>query len=260
MPISTDDCKKLLSQDPALAALGALDIGSWKRVGKKKTAQGIERRFVHACGAMAKVVESSGQIHIAATGSCLADLDDSSTQRPRAAPAACSEEALAGLWTREAASEADRAAAISLAARQMIWDDRVDGPLYKAVMALDPIAWANQFIFALCEDIVCICPKKFFEDEGCCYDQESPIGHLLPLGSDDVNGCGSWELCFPGSGTSHAIELMELGFRWDPSFQQFMDDCSGYPGMQEMAPLVERLALARSAPSSPAARSPSKTL
>lgn len=262
MPISTDDCKKLLSEDAALVALGAVDMGSWKRLGKKKTGQGIERCFAHACGAMAKVIEASGQIHIASTGSSAAELDDSAFQRAAPSPSSSAGHAQPRpvFWTREATSPAAVAAARALASRQFEWDGRSDGDLYKAAMALDPIAWANQFIFALCEDMTCICPKKFFEEEGYCYDQESPISHLLPPGSDDVNGCGSWELPFAGSGASHAIELMALGFHWDPSFQDYMDECSGYSGLQEMTPLLERLALDRSIPPAPGARSSPKAL
>lgn len=251
MTITTDDCKALLGADSALMAMGARDAKGWRRIGKKNGSQGVEGLFVHPGGAMAKVVENAGQIRIASAGASLAELDDPGAQRPAGGwvqPASAPELAARSPFETRMAPPGLAAKAKALAARQMEWDEEEDGDLDAKARKLDGVAWANQFIFAMGDggEYVFISPLKYYEDEGCCYDQESPICHLLPSESDDVNGCGTWEIPFAGTPTDLAAHLMSLGFLWREDFQSFI----AKDAMAVMQPVMDWRALEASTPAS----------
>ncbi|MEZ0226852.1 MAG: hypothetical protein ACAH83_20010 [Alphaproteobacteria bacterium] len=93
-------------------------------------------------------------------------------------------------------------------------------------------ALANRYTFAVTDQMAdefdvsfyaIITPTKYWKDEGCCYDQPSPIDHLLPNG-EDANDCGTWifEKNY-ASAAALAKDLQNRGFTWDKDFQNFID-------------------------------------
>lgn len=211
---------------------------------------------------MAKVIESGGAIEIAAIGKTPESLEDPQNQRtlthssPTANSAAVEDDEAANTaipsayWTKMAtgfdASKARRVVELMLGR----FDDEHERDFWKMAERVDPIASANQFIFALTfedESVVIISPLKYFETDGCCYDQESPIGHLLPEGSDDFNGCGTWQIPTNMTPTELAVDLMARGFIWNKDFQEFIDA----DAMNAMTPILEQRALEQTTPKAP---------
>lgn len=260
MAITTDDCKKLLLSDTLLLASGASDPKTWKRLSKRNGAAGVERIFSHGSGMMAKVIESGGAIEIAAIGKTPESLEDPQNQRtlthssPSASASLVGAEAMdeesantSSYWTKMAsgfeASKARRVVDLMLGR----FDEDHERDFWKMAERVNPIALANQFIFALTsedESIVIISPLKYFETDGVCYDQESPIGHLLPDDSDDLNGCGTWQIPTDLTPTELAVDLMARGFVWNKAFQDFIDA----DAMSFMTPILEQRELEKTTP------------
>lgn len=130
-----------------------------------------------------------------------------------------------------------------------------DGSLFDWATLLDPTALANQFTFAIEQSpadeeegersalIAIITPTVHWEATQCCFDKGSPIQHLLPEDSEYLNECGTWAI--PGFDTATGLMqfLVTKGFRWDASFQEFIDPTM----LEDLRPLAESDAQARPA-------------
>lgn len=162
-------------------------------------------------------------------------------------------------WTRLAAKEIDAAHARKYIEGLLESEDDSDdknapfSPSSKAT-SFDPIALANQFVFALRPDFIVITQKKW-QVESRDYDRCWPIKHLLPEGSDDAGG--SWEVPLEGSHAEVAVDLMARGFHWAHDFQRFMDQSSGFDGFAAMAPLLEQRELEKATPAAKPKTKPS---
>lgn len=162
-------------------------------------------------------------------------------------------------WTRVAANEIDAAHARRYIEGLLESEDDSDdknGPfsLSSTATSFDPIALANQFVFALHPDCVVITQRKWQlarRDD----DRYWPIEHLLPDGSDDAGG--SWEVPCQGSHAEVAVDLMARGFHWNQDFQRFMDQSSGFDGFAAMAPLLEQRELEKATPAAKPKTKPS---
>lgn len=252
MPISTDDCKTLLVQDTLLRAAGARDAKGWKRLSKKNGVLGIERVFSHPSGVYAKLTESGNTLWIAASATSMAELDDPLNQRV-VAPVAQAPTTTTTQWCWPVEAEAAQAKKAQSHVKSLLaavpdadrWDK-----LYATASKLDPIALANQYTFAICRDTdssdktrlwACITPTAVWLKDHVCYDMTSPIGHLLPAKSGDVNDCGSWVV--HGFEKKTPLELatflLAKGFQWDPVYQTFLDGCGGTRCGRQLAALVQ---------------------
>lgn len=264
MTITTDDCKALLSRDMPLIACGAIDPKGWKRLSKKNGANGVERVFSHDSGMFALVIESAGAIKVGARSPTLEGLDSAKTAAAPAAAVvapAAELEAASRLWPAVSPRFLDVEKARVLAEKiAHFWENDDDDDAMEKYTArcdkLDPIALASQYTFAIClsDDglVAIVTPTCVWEDDGYCHDQESPIGRLMPAGSDDLNGCGTWQI--PGYDSADdvpklAFDLMERGFVWDPDFQEMIDENQDQPSMPLLTPIVEGRALEASAKS-----------
>lgn len=241
MPISTDDCKTLLVQDTLLRAAGALDVKGWKRLSKKKGALGIERVFSHPSGLYAKMIESGNTLWIAASATSLAELDDPLNQRV-VTPVTSVTTSSQTQWCWPAQANPVLTQKAYTHVHDMLAafcnDEDLLERLYNSAGKLNPVALANQYTFAICRDDessaqemtwACVTPTQVWDSEHCCYDQGSPIEHLLPAGSEDLNESGSWVVHGFEDATPLALAtfLLAKGFQWDPAFQVFIDDCAG---------------------------------
>lgn len=248
MTISTDDCKNLLATDSFVIAAGATDLKGWKRLSKRKGPLGIERVFKHKCGVYAKVIEAGSQLYVLAAAVTEEELDDPMNQRgtpvqqggPTTVGTASASTVVLASPTLH--SQAKNLVDSMLAA--FCEDDDLYEDLMEKVENFDKTAIANQYTFAVikAEDflIATITPTSYWLTEGCCYDQGSPIGHILPDGSDDLNECGTWVI--PQYQDSTPIELAKFllskGFVWDKDFQDFMDETSLEPTMNQLEELL----------------------
>lgn len=104
--------------------------------------------------------------------------------------------------------------------------DLIKKSLIKGV--LRPESMASQFVFGVAGPtsmvknhlIAIITPKAFWEKEGYCFDQELPLESLLPKGSDDLNGCGTWCIPFQSMDPVEFKAMLKgMGFVWDQKFQ-----------------------------------------
>ena len=79
---------------------------------------------------------------------------------------------------------------------------------------------ASDFYFAPERDYIWICPVDYFDAEGCCYDQDMPIQHLLPKGM-----YSSMEACWKYQGTKEEIcdQLRQRGFQESQDFFNFIN-------------------------------------
>lgn len=87
-----------------------------------------------------------------------------------------------------------------------------------------------------------IAPQRYYLDNGCCYDQESPLARALPTGSDDANGCGTWLVPGFSDPAARALDLLARGFAWRADFQRMWDqdvEKGQRSGMEMMAPTLE---------------------
>lgn len=265
MAISTDDCKALLSKDMPLIASGAIDPKGWKRLSKKNGAQGVERVFSHSSGMFALVVEAAGSIRVHARSSTLEGLAPSApAAAPAPAPAA--KAAPSKFWPAASPRFIDVEKARVLAEKLAnFWNTDDDDEAFERLEArfekLDPVAAASQYTFAISFSsdglAAIITPSCVWRDESRCHDQESPISHLLPDGSDDLNGCGTWDIpgytegdpaCVPAM----ALDLLSRGFVWDEAFQEMIDRNSEMPAIPLLAPITEGRALEAAASNAPA--------
>lgn len=263
MTITTDDCKSLLASDLPLIASGALDAKGWKRLSKRNGPQGVERDFSHASGMFARVVESAGALRVSARSSSLAGLD-AAAPLPAASPAPAVAPAPSPFWPAVSKRfiDVEKARVLTRKFVNEDYDDEAAEKMEQRMSRLDPVALAAQYTFAISIDpdngdgsVAIITPTCYWKDEGCCYDQESPLRDLLPEGSDDLNGCGTWEIPEHGEPVELAFELLRRGFVWDPDFQRFIDE----PALDTLAPLTEGRALEKgsrpsASPSAPKAR------
>jgi hypothetical protein len=235
MPITSADCKKILEQDPLLLAAGATPGKPWKRLSKKKGPLGVERVFSHPVGLYARLVESGDILWIGAAATTMEELDDPINQRAvvAVAPAASAP----NLWYLSAEATRSKAEAARKYVDQLLdrSDDGEHGDLYDAASKLDPIALANQYTFAIFGEGAfgacgaCITPTSVWLNEQCCYDQGSPLEHLMPEGSEDLNECGTWMVGGYEEKTplELATFLLSKGFLWDREFQDFIDTKAG---------------------------------
>ncbi len=92
-------------------------------------------------------------------------------------------------------------------------------------------AEAKKYLFALergDEDegyIVTITPKPYWEKYQQSYDQPQPIEDLLPAGASQLSE-DRWVFDADKPAVQIAREMMDKGFRWDRSFQEFCYRCS----------------------------------
>lgn len=99
----------------------------------------------------------------------------------------------------------------------------------QTLLALAGDKLAEKFVFAYCaidEGFPCwiITPKQYWDDEGCVMDQPSPIDHLMPEDSEDMNESGTWAIFEDDMPPlARAQDLMARGFQWDRDFQAFID-------------------------------------
>lgn len=263
MSFSTDDCKTLLAKDNPLIAAGALDPKGWKRLSKRNASDGVERIFSHPpSGMFARVLEANGALSVTARGSSLDSVCAPAASAPAPVPAKA---APSPFWPAISPRFVDVAKAARLVQRHVgayRGDDEDHDALMERIDKLDPVALANQFTFAVCqtpdEDLMAaITPTCYWKEDECCFDQESPIGRLLPSGSDDINGCGTWVIPGFSEPAALALHLLSLGFVWDAEFQDLMDD-EDNPTLPDLAPLIDGRALtasaSRGAPSSAGSR------
>lgn len=87
-------------------------------------------------------------------------------------------------------------------------------------------ALAQHYIFGMVDSddgvFAAICPKYYWEAEGCCFDQQSPLEHIIPDG-DDVNGCGTYYFEDMSLKKIKGM-LLSKGFVYDKGFEEFMQE------------------------------------
>lgn len=75
---------------------------------------------------------------------------------------------------------------------------------------------------------IMVCPRSYFDREGCCYDQSFSLDGLLPASVDDYD---IMEATWEPSGNSTIEELkqdmIDAGFVYDQKFWDFLDDNMG---------------------------------
>lgn len=252
MPISTSDCKALLAQDDFLLAAGAKDGKGWKRLSKNKVGAGVLRVFQHSCGVFAKVLEVDGKIYIQAAAVSQAELDDEMNQRKPTdnispvAQATSASTQEAWCWPRMSEKgQRDRAASlVNALINAFDDDDETYEALFHTVKVFNPPAIANQYTFAVIAsdegNIAIITPTCYWENEGYCYDQASPIEHLLPENAEDLNDCGTWLVPMYSEMTilDVAKDLLARGFNWSYEFQTLNDTGSMKNNIAELKELI----------------------
>jgi hypothetical protein len=87
-------------------------------------------------------------------------------------------------------------------------------------------ALAQHYVFGVVDGedgiFAAICPKYYWEENGFCFDQQSPLERILPEG-DDVNGCGTY--CFEDLSLKEIkAMLISKGFVYDKEFEAFMQE------------------------------------
>jgi hypothetical protein len=285
MTYTTEDCKALLDQDAELVAQGFAKA-DWKRLSKRKGAEGPERVF--GCSRpqprRALVVELPDGLWLAAHGPDEDSLADPARRRPKpgaaAAPAPKKSLAerflqLSGAESGEEAPDADSwlspaeesdkmrvKAARSLASKMAAGEadaSRVERLALKGLAT----ALANQHAFALAPSAteagrhdVWLANAELWDDGEALPAAPLPLGPILPPGFSPLpagdGAPGRWAPpAALRSPFALARALAAAGFVHSPSLQR-----RAAPGDAALAPILaasERLAAARAAEREPAA-------
>jgi len=225
---ASDDLKKFFAKH------AGGDAKDWKRVSKKKNAEGQNVRVFEngKTGVKLEVVELGA-------GQFKARRIDDAANAAFAMPALCVRPALDMDAARNAAADT---------IIKRLWDDAIAGNGQVSVTPQELVragrALANRFVFAVGgggdgEDLFIEIfpvgqPKAA---EGYCHHVEHVIGHLLP---QDNNGEIA-ELTFDFSNYHSAAKLVsalhQCGFVWDAQYQQAVDESTGIshlPALQKI--------------------------
>lgn len=91
-------------------------------------------------------------------------------------------------------------------------------------------ALANRYCFAISTDeygtlAAMITPTRYFEENGCCDDQDGPISDILPPRVGNAMEA-TWEFYDEKIKTplDAAHELQAYGFVWNKAFQEYIDE------------------------------------
>lgn len=214
MKISSDDCKTHLVSH-SMAQGQETKASQWKRGRKSKDGDDVVREFLHPTLGGYAVIERAGKL---------------------LAPTAIGSDRTSEL------------AAKALVARMLSSEDGGYGMIGDAIDQgiHDPKAIAGQFVFGIAGPtyyaqgglIAIVTPKSYWESKGFWYDQEVDLDRLMPEGSEDLNGCGTWLIPYPSmDALAFRDELRSRGFVWTQDFQKSVNE-SGCDDAEEFDPSV----------------------
>lgn len=257
---SIDQCIALLSSDPLLIQQGARFDHHWRHVDSRSSRHGHEFIFhhldsgIHACLGYRK-----NELTILSCGPNRSCLDDPLFNRaaPDApAPASCERPDTASFaWNPlnsnpKAIADAARWAGVASFTLEPNLDLSEREIKTRALgLGLDRLAMANQFHFSLVysigyDDAIRAAAAVFtslssleigeLRHEHC----SRALAPILPFGSEDIDASGLWSI--PASSPqSLAIQLLSLGFHWDPAIQKAIDDEIDQNNLAFLLPIID---------------------
>lgn len=224
--LTTADCKRHLV-DFFQAQGTSCKEAEWKRGKKSKDGQDTVREFAHPTLGFYSITERDGQL-----------LQPVAIGDDRVQEIAAKALITRMLYGRDGTGEDDESNALDES-------EESDDPIAEALAngSIKPEAIAGQFVFGVATDnddgkfdlYAIITPKVYWEREGLWYDAELGLDPLLPEGSSDMNGCGTWYI--HGASTDPVAfrdELVARGFVWTSDFQRSVNEQYDGQSVEEM--------------------------